>query len=133
MRISDWSSDVCSSDLQPDGAVGGGGDGQLIDNEALPLERREPVDQHRRLGGGNGDRRLPRAPRLVAVERQPDLARRLRKIFVDRDRLARRRNRFLGGPAEQLHIGLEIGRPSSRERVCSYVYVSVLPVSLKKS
>src|SRR3546814_1118796 len=73
MRISDWSSDVCSSDLR------------------------------------DRDRRLIRPPRLVAVERQPDLARRLGEELVDRGRIGRHRNRNRnrggGSPAQQLCFG----------------------------
>src|SRR3546814_1681957 len=83
------------------------GDGQLINDKTLPLQRSEPVDQHRCPGGRDGDRRFPGAPRLVAVERQSDLARRLRKILVDRHRIDRRRDRFRRAPGEQLHLGLD--------------------------
>src|SRR3546814_969287 len=59
------------------------------------------------LSGRDGDRRLRRPPRLVAVERQPDLARRLREKLVDRHRIDRRRDRFRGAPGEKLHLGLD--------------------------
>src|SRR3546814_15751937 len=73
MRISDWSSDVCSSDLL-DAAISG-------------LGRHSQTD------------RLPHRPR-----RYPDV-----------------------GASDE-----EIGRASCRERVCQYVSISVVAVSLKK-
>src|SRR3546814_20157944 len=78
MRISDWSSDVCSSDLHAR-ATGVAGQG--------PPDPVEP-------GGGQGRRR------------------------------ARRR--------AQLRWRQQIGSASCRERVCQYVSISVLAVSLKK-
>src|SRR3546814_20017126 len=85
MRISDWSSDVCSSDLatneagrQPCGLVGG-----------------KDFLHHGQPGqAGIGDQQRPL-------------------------------------PAE-VPAGLQIGRASCRERVCQYVSISVVAVSLKK-
>src|SRR3546814_18731727 len=74
MRISDWSSDVCSSDLR-------------VRLPALEFLERVNV-------------------RVLAVERSHE---------AERD----------------LPIGLEIGRASCRERVCQYVWISVVAVSLK--
>src|SRR3546814_11648001 len=47
MRISDWSSDVCSSDLL-DGAGGGAGVGERLDARR---EARQPEGEHPRRGG----------------------------------------------------------------------------------
>src|SRR3546814_14064320 len=80
MRISDWSSDVCSSDLA----------------------RADP----RRAGQGR--------------------ARDTRRLDRARDR---RRGR---APARRLNRRRKIGRASCRERVCQYVSISVVAVSLKK-
>src|SRR3546814_2678722 len=69
-----------------DGAVGGGRDAELIDDETLSFERGEPVGEDRRLGRRDCDGRLIGPARLVAIERQPDLARRLGEKLVDRGR-----------------------------------------------
>src|SRR3546814_7427720 len=90
MRISDWSSDVCSSDL-----------GLLADN-----------DGHRAavLGiGGFGRTEFGGA--FLAIADHVDAAR------VD---------------AERRQVIFQIGRASCRERVCQYVSISVVAVSLKK-
>src|SRR3546814_15752548 len=98
MRISDWSSDVCSSDLH---AV----DQADADEEQ---ERRSEVDDdvvHAGSDAGN-----PRAMQGQAVGcRQQDL---------EED--------------EQVEQVAEIGRASCRERVCQYVWVGVVAVSIKK-
>src|SRR3546814_17954516 len=78
MRISDWSSDVCSSDLV------------LVDQPVLPL--------------------------ALAVLAQ---------------RCVQRVVRALQPPVHRDHVG-QIGRASCRERVCQYVSISVVAVSLKK-
>src|SRR3546814_10980421 len=53
MRISDWSSDVCSSDLLPDAAVEEGpGGGEALRPVVQPVQQRRGVDagQQRPLG-----------------------------------------------------------------------------------
>src|SRR3546814_14521020 len=93
LRISDWSSDVCSSDLR-------GGD-----------------DPGRRTAAGqaHGDfQRLERRARAVDAGR------------TGRD-LSRVRHLQAGQGLVE-----EIGRASCRERVCQYVEISVVAVSLKK-
>src|SRR3546814_18194523 len=92
MRISDWSSDVCSSDLQslrllPRGA----GCCRLV----FGRRSKEP------LGCSITDYGEPEDGDLVEA-------------------------------AEKLAIP-EIGRATCRERVCQYVYISVVDVSLKKN
>src|SRR3546814_18916329 len=77
MRISDWSSDVCSSDLTRDVVARLGGDEFAVLLEGI-------VDTNK--------------PMLLAAER----------------------------------AGVAIGRASCRERVCQYVYISVVAVSFKK-
>src|SRR3546814_2882029 len=82
MRISDWSSDVCSSDLRhrdlvrsrfnaapgllvaipADPPADGLGVAELVEHQRLPARRRLP---HRRLAlGGDPDRRMRRLHRL---------------------------------------------------------------------
>src|SRR3546814_15640742 len=115
MRISDWSSDVCSSDLRDDAAptiphnppdTTRGGERTHVSGSA----RRgalEPARNPRPAG------RAPRRRPLRAYRRRrlPDLCR------------GRGRRRAHGG---------QIGRAACRERVCQYVSISVVAVPLKK-
>src|SRR3546814_18255962 len=97
MRISDWSSDVCSSDLIV---------GRLGEVEALPaVGAQQALDGH--LAG-----RLPLGAgrRIAPVLRHP--------AAVDQDDAA--------------VVKPESGRASCRERVCQYVSISVVAVSLNK-
>src|SRR3546814_11573214 len=101
MRISDWSSDVCSSDL-------------------LGLHNAEAADRHIELlaladvGHGGIQRRLHQ-PERAATEHQP-----------------------LGVQAAHQHLDSvidltqQIGSASGRERVCQYVYISVVAVTLQQ-
>src|SRR3546814_17954139 len=98
MRISDWSSDVCSSDLllapQPrDGA-----------HWAFPpLDPAADATQHR-------------VARVMAV----DIVDRLEPVDIDEQQ---RRWQIIGACAveERRHAVDEIGRAACRERVCQYV------------
>src|SRR3546814_17754662 len=104
MRISDWSSDVCSSDLQhmPFGHPG------LRDR--MP---RNPVYQG-----------LQQAPRVLEVAWRQAVHEldRAQQERVALQRRHRARRRALG----------QIGRASCRERGGPYVYISGVSVSLKK-
>src|SRR3546814_16344527 len=103
MRISDWSSDVCSSDLL-------GRRGGEVEAGAGVLQRRfvgeadQPHPADLATHGGNG-----------AVARNLHLA-------------------VVGGHEDRAVGALngKIGRASCRERVCQYVEISVVAVSLKK-
>src|SRR3546814_18392779 len=88
MRISDWSSDVCSSDL--------------------PLS---PVSLARL---GRSRKTGPRKATALALAA-------IRETFEDS-------GLRLAAPAH----GAKIGRASGEERVCQYVSISVVAVSLKK-
>src|SRR3546814_13629177 len=105
MRISDWSSDVYSSDL---------------------LVVRDPGDQllfHLIQFLFADDQRAGlRAPVLVEKRRQHLNA----DLFLHRQS-HRARLEHLGADAG------EIGRASCRERVCQYVSISVVAVSLKNN
>src|SRR3546814_13370210 len=98
MRISDWSSDVCSSDLWP--CLRGGVCGKQDPDRSsrrwwkgrFRLRSRLPMNPGPESGPGRGD-----------------------DCSVPR-----------GG------VDLQIGRASCRERVCQYVSISVVAVSLKK-
>src|SRR3546814_17376745 len=90
MRISDWSSDVCSSDLRDQ------------TDQDRP-QNSKPVS----FGEGPQARlEMHSRPPITRIPRRP------------RSRPARRRRR-------------PIGRASCRERVCQYVSISVVDVSLK--
>src|SRR3546814_12947643 len=90
MRISDWSSDVCSSDLQERPRIG-------------VLLRRD------------------RFERFVSAI-----------VYIPREKFNTDIRRKFGEVLAEAHNGGQIGRASGRERVCQYVYISVVAVSLKK-
>src|SRR3546814_20866038 len=107
MRISDWSSDVCSSDLPPTSPTrtiwlrpissrcwpNGSSDGQAAERKTRPCDRREPGyrRRHRRGAGRLGAH--------VVLTARPT-----------------------GGLEEvEEPIHAAIGRASCRERVCQYV------------
>src|SRR3546814_21009823 len=96
MRISDWSSDVCSSDL--------------VVFHHLSL-RRSAAGR----GGGPGQR-----------HRRPGKRHR-RAVIADRAGVAPITGR-LGGPPAPSVVPLQIGRASCRERVCPYVFITVVAV-----
>src|SRR3546814_16176956 len=102
MRISDWSSDVCSSDL-----CTGGGEGCSAVAVAAGLAGRDR--QHE-----IPDRTLEGA--AVGMERQVEAEMPLREIGGE---LTRR-------------LGQQIGRASCRERVCQSVYIPWVAEYLQK-
>src|SRR3546814_17727036 len=105
MRISDWSSDVCSSDLAP-----------LDRDPAIAL-----VGGDRDVGHSEGPAFQPADQPVedVAAAELGLVELRVQVVMVEDELLA----------AEQLE---EIGRASCRERGCQYVLISVVAVSLKK-
>src|SRR3546814_12658446 len=104
MRISDWSSDVCSSDLETDRAHIGTQEGPVEQGILSLVEIRASqlngcafcLDMHIKQARLHGEREL----RLhhVAIGRESTL-------FSDRERAA---------------LEWKIGRASCRERVCKY-------------
>src|SRR3546814_14847139 len=110
MRISDWSSDVCSSDL----AFGGEHDVRRVEIT---------MHQYRSLPHIVGDQGVEGIAqyRLLGFV-QYGLAVLLCIPFGEN-------GQFLAQP---LRIVGQIGRASGRERVCQYVYISVVAVPLKK-
>src|SRR3546814_14934042 len=92
MRISDWSSDVCSSDLQP------------VAGQYHALARAAYPPPHHRT---------PQIARLRAVER-------------------REAGGIVGGQPRQ-PANASNGSAACRGRVCPYVYVWVVAVTLKKT
>src|SRR3546814_5722531 len=99
MRISDWSSDVCSSDLLA-------GDSDQALGEALDPQLAAAIDAG-----------LIRDVVIAKNERESDDFWRLRDSISEAERAE--------GPALQhdisVPIDLKIGRASCRERVCQYV------------
>src|SRR3546814_15588475 len=105
MRISDWSSDVCSSDLYG-----------LVVEKALETPRlrlegvglrqvaRQHVIERRNVGGALDG--------AMAAQRDDAAA---WPTHVTEQKLDH------GGGADHLHPDAEIGRASCRERVCQYV------------
>src|SRR3546814_20577450 len=96
MRISDWSSDVCSSDLFCQ-TIMGPSCGLVLADLGADVIKIEPAP------GG-------------------DKTRRLAGFAAGFFTCFNRNKRSLA----------QIGRASCRERVCQYVYISVVAVSLKK-
>src|SRR3546814_13706140 len=115
MRISDWSSDVCSSDLLDIAIL------EIGDKPPSPTQPRGEFT--RALQGAVGiEQDVP----PIDLERGSRvLEGRFRQCV---DELINRTER---GPHAHQHVG-EIGRASVRERVCPIVYMSVGAGSLKK-
>src|SRR3546814_13221834 len=109
MRISDWSSDVCSSDLAGTGSL-------------RPPGRARPLPDPARPVRADGDAVRPRRPgaAVAGAGTRPALAR--------PRGLARRPARA----AAALRRPRAIGRAPCRERVCQYVLISGVAGSLKK-
>src|SRR3546814_14333798 len=108
MRISDWSSDVCSSDL---------------DHEELGLQI---VDQHQQAHAGQpGGVGLPLEPGELV--RQPRRRDQVLHHVVEAAAV-----HLPGLAAGTLRQPGQNGRASSRERVIQTVYITVVADSLKK-
>src|SRR3546814_14091918 len=121
MRISDWSSDVCSSDLGPEthpfGAVLVG----VAERAALPAA--EGV-----IGNGHRDRHVD--PHHADVHPLREFARGMAVSREDRDAIAilmlarqphRRLEIWRAHALEHGPENLQIGKESCRDRVCQYV------------
>src|SRR3546814_19809111 len=106
MRISDWSSDVCSSDL----AVG------FVEDQRLDLRKIDGALANMvKQAARRGDDNLGALRQLLDLRRDADAAK-------DQD----------GAHMRQMLAVGEIGRAACRERVCQYVLISGVAVSLKK-
>src|SRR3546814_18926637 len=108
MRISDWSSDVCSSDLVP-----------VIDG----------YENMRRIHGVNGWRQLLK---LIADDRALRYEKPGEQLYLPHATIDYV-NDIPCWPVPEAPIVFKIGRASCRERVCQYVSISVVAVSLKKN
>src|SRR3546814_13330026 len=104
MRISDWSSDVCSSDLK--------GAGEIIDRLTATGKLKPEAAFAARLA--------------VAALGRPDTATGETVLSAP---ISLRQGMLYLGP---IPLVPKIGRASCRERVCQYVSISVVAVSLKK-
>src|SRR3546814_8488983 len=154
MRISDWSSDVCSSDLpaeividplvaaeraRRDGEARAPrrGAGKVSNTKiVVPVKRTQPIERDRGRGAEvrrEGDLPRPRkrcrrgdAARLdrARAERIGAVAPDQQPVVGDLDR------RHVFGPRR--HRGRGIGSAAGRGRVCQYVSISVVAVSVQK-
>src|SRR3546814_20059133 len=118
MRISDWSSDVCSSDLscsrllrQPDDH-GGAVARQAVDHQLAAVQFGQPAgDRQAEAGAADGTRGLAGVDLAAAVglQRPLDLPRRHAGPFV--------------APPDTALLAVPevIGKASCRARVCQYV------------
>src|SRR3546814_20907804 len=105
MRISDWSSDVCSSDLHLQSILATVPDAMIIIDETGAITSFSAAAQ--RLFGYSEAELVGR--NVSCLMPQPD-----------RDR------------HDEYLANYQIGRASCRERVCQYVSISVVAVSFKK-
>src|SRR3546814_12052296 len=103
MRISDWSSDVCSSDLPED--VGGGVDQPVVE-EIFDLLQAQPLDIHRAAA----DEMAQPLDALRGADQPAGAA------DIDFAFPGHRIRSAIGAVRRE-----EIGRASCRERVCQYV------------
>src|SRR3546814_13226919 len=108
MRISDWSSDVCSSDLPVMAALEQGGTVVLANKEPLVSAGALVIEAAVR----HGATLLPADSEHNAIFQCFDSARadRVRRVILTAS----------GGPFRDARLD-EIGRASCRERVCQYV------------
>src|SRR3546814_13166240 len=130
MRISDWSSDVCSSDLRDDrGAEQRVDDGELGDEAGQRRQARQQQRTEDEAAAQDRDRPrnddaglvlilLEHAGIFIVEHRFEDTRGLVLLLYIAPDRLA-----------DEIQ---QIGRESCRERVCQYVVLSVVAVSLKK-
>src|SRR3546814_7925288 len=120
MRISDWSSDVCSSDLLRIGA----GE-EILDEEFPPLEIGEHALSQMPEGFGRHglvDRSPPDALGGVPVPDDELVVRRTSGVLTGgADQRPARTDPAFTPPQPRLVQRLEIGRASCRERVCKSV------------
>src|SRR3546814_14663441 len=111
MRISDWSSDVCSSDLVEGLAQGLTQVGIVIDQHHL-----NPVIDGHTLRSSDGCRLTPGAPaRNFRVIRAPP------SLWLANDSSPPKARIRVSQIASPKPRPCEIGRASCRERVCQYV------------
>src|SRR3546814_17157556 len=128
MRISDWSSDVCSSDLVHDGIMFVPTAGARV--QAIDAKTGEFIWDYRyRLPSGEWPSPLPNRGIALFADMvflaTPDAA----IVAIDARTGKERWRAQDGDPSEGFQ---QIGRASCRERVGQYVVISGVAVSLKK-
>src|SRR3546814_17303357 len=116
VRISDWSSDVCSSDLVPDAGHGTAGDHH---------RRHLPLDYPLLHSHGDLADHHHGVPRDRPVAAEPVYGK--MKAMRRRDSGFQSTDQAINQPGSS-----QIGRASGRERVWQYVKISGVAVSLKK-
>src|SRR3546814_17735031 len=131
MRISDWSSDVCSSDLAQCGGRQPVAERRLGGLCDVALQPRNGIQQPRLIGREAG------AGRAAHIDRPGGGQRRVAQHRVQAESgivaAAAVAPQRAGGVELLIEVSAEIGRASCRERVCQYVEISVVAVSLKKN
>src|SRR3546814_12145446 len=130
MRISDWSSDVCSSDLVPADARQDGDSHRppALDHRGNGPAGGDGCRAHRRTGHARtaaGARRPVRAAVATAVRWLPGARCRDR-----RRRLTMPLARAIAHTAGVSSEDAELGRAAGRERVGRYVEIAVVAVAL---
>src|SRR3546814_18899656 len=99
MRISDWSSDVCSSDLEPS-----------VDDRGAQIGHQRFVEPDIMLGHQHRAQDLARADEVVEIGAAPPATHRAGACRIERALIL-----------AEARVADEIGRASCRERVCQYV------------
>src|SRR3546814_14627621 len=120
MRISDWSSDVCSSDLGVIPLERYVIDGMMTSAQAGFLVRAVRERQNVLIAGATSSGKTTLANALLA------------EIAATGDRVLVLEDTVELPCAARDHVP-QIGRASCRERVCQYFLLSVVPVSIKKN
>src|SRR3546814_13799663 len=115
MRISDWSSDVCSSDLADEADA-------AVDGLDVVGHRRVPGNLARELRDVHAQAIRRVQPRLDI----PDVRDGIEPASLHGDRTQR-----VALEVGQL-VAEQIGRGSCRDSVCQYEYIQGVPVSLRK-
>src|SRR3546814_15485645 len=119
MRISDWSSDVCSSDLHEKIGLGGfGRAGNYFERQVGRWTKQYRAAQTDHIP--EMEKLIEWLPRTVPRQTRNSIIH--GDFRIDNLIFAKDRPKVLA----------EIGRASCRERVCQYVSMSVVPDSLKK-
>src|SRR3546814_11852973 len=120
MRISDWSSDVCSSDLMAGASV-------CVQTGSMPEVTFADVNRRYTL------QMRPVIFDSVQATRQAFFSGRCDALITDASALASVRATQAGNPDDYVIFPAnEIGRASCRERVCQYVNIQVGAAALKK-
>src|SRR3546814_15515226 len=122
MRISDWSSDVCSSDLKT----------YTLTRGSYVLSERDQVENRSDAAWqGHVYRQLQRVPPVISSSgfNNPERYSFAGAAWYSPDEKFEKR-KFDQLAKEPLNRK-EIGRASCRERVCQYVSITVVAVSLK--